>query len=146
LTRDPVIEASLEDLLIRWWNWKSPIQPARGFNRASLGFEDYRSSRQYDSKWVSDCSDSEHWREAGWNGNGAIYDEEEAQIMRAVEREINAMDSTVRAVVYVLARALTMGISVLISPRLPENKAERDAMVGLAKVAAVDRFKAAGLI
>jgi hypothetical protein len=116
----------LDDLLIRWWNWKAPIQPARGYGRTSLGFESYRTSRQHDDI------------------NGALYDDEEAAIMRAVEREVNALESVHRMVIYLLARALTVGATVFCSPRL--NKEERDQAVRLARNAITFRLISAGVM
>jgi hypothetical protein len=120
--------AILDDLLIRWWNWKAPIQPARGFARESVGLEGYRTSRQYDDQ------------------NGALYDDEEAEIMRAVEREVNQLLSEHRIVIYVQARALTLGCMVFTSPRLPADRAEREAMLQAARFALVGRLLAAGVM
>jgi hypothetical protein len=120
--------AILDDLLIRWWNWKAPIQPARGFAREAVGLEGYRTSRQYDDQ------------------NGALYDDEEASIMRAVEREVNQLESDHRIILYVQARALTIGCMVFISPRLPQDRAEREAILQSARAALTIRLLAAGVM
>lgn len=120
--------AILDDLLIRWWNWKAPIQPARGFAREAVGLEGYRTSRQYDDQ------------------NGALYDEEEDTIMRAVEREVNHLESAHRIILYVQARALTLGCAVFTSPRLPEDRAERQALLQSARSALTARLLAAGVM
>ena len=72
---DAVREALLDELLVRWWQWKKPIQPTRGHGGVALGFEGFRVTRQYDDE------------------NGALYEDEEAQVMKAFEREVNALDS-----------------------------------------------------
>jgi hypothetical protein len=120
--------AILDDLLIRWWNWKAPIQPARGYAREAIGLEGYRTSRQYDDQ------------------NGALYDDEEAEIMRAVEREVNQLLSEHRIIIYVQARALTLGCMVFTSPRLLADRAEREVLLQAARFALTGRLLAAGVM
>ena len=123
-----VRDAMLDDLLIRWWQWKTPIQPARGHGSVSLGFESFRVTRQYDDQ------------------NGALFDDEEAGTMKLVEREVNFLDTTHRVVIYVLARALTVGAAVFASPRIPQDKAEQERAVAQARQALADRLTGAGLM
>jgi hypothetical protein len=121
-------DAILDDLLIRWWNWRAPIQPARGHGRTALGFEGYRTSRQYDDE------------------NGALDDEVEAAIMKGVGDEIDRLDSMHRTAVYCQARALTLGVLVFTNPRLPRPGAELDALLMLARTSLVQRLLTAGLM
>lgn len=120
--------AILDDLLIRWWNWRAPIQPARGYNRSACGLESYRTSRQYDDQ------------------NGALDDDLEAQQMAAVEREINSLDGQQRMAIYGLARALSLGLAVFVNPRLPANRAERERLVCDARQKLTQRLMSAGVM
>lgn len=125
---DAVREALLDELLVRWWQWKKPIQPTRGHGGVALGFEGFRVTRQYDDE------------------NGALYEDEEAQVMKAFEREVNALDSQHRTVVYVMARALTLGVAVFSSPRIPDEKQAREQVIRAARAALAHRLTAAGLM
>lgn len=128
---ESIREATLDDLLIRWWNWKAPIQPARGHAYVSMGFEGHRTSRQYDF---------------GIDSNEAGYAEEEAAIMRSVEREVNCLETAHRMVVYVVARSLTIGLAVFTSPRLTGTTEERKAAVAQARRAITERLLSAGVM
>lgn len=125
---DPTHSAALDDLLMRWWSWKPRIQPARGHGSVALGFESFRVTRQYDDQ------------------NGALYEDEEEQIMRAVEREVNFLETHHRTVIYVMARALTLGVLVFSSPRLPSDKAERERLVKQARGCLAVRLIDSGLM
>jgi hypothetical protein len=125
---DPVREALLDELLVRWWQWKAPMQPARGHGSVALGFEAFRVTRQYDDE------------------NGALYEDEEAQVMKAFEREVNALESQHRTVVYVMARALTLGVAVFTSPRIPQERQARELAVKAARAALAARLTDAGLM
>lgn len=125
---DPTHSAALDDLLCRWWHWKAPIQPARGHQHTALGFESFRVTRQYDDQ------------------NGALYEDEENQIMVAVEREVNFLDTQHRTVIYVMARALYVGALVFASPRLPSDKVERERLVKAARGCLAARLISSGLM
>ena len=125
---DPSHSAALDDLLMRWWSWKPRIQPARGHGSVALGFESFRVTRQYDDQ------------------NGALYEDEEEQIMRAVEREVNFLETHHRTVIYVMARALTMGVLVFSSPRLPSDRVERERLVKQARGCLAARLISSGLM
>jgi hypothetical protein len=125
---DPVREALLDELLVRWWQWKAPIQPTLGHGSVALGFESFRVTRQYDDQ------------------NGALYEDEEEQIMRAVEREVNFLETHHRTVIYVMARALTLGVLVFSSPRLPSDRVERERLVKQARGCLAARLVSSGLM
>lgn len=118
----------IDDLLIRWWQWRSPIQPTRGHGRTAAGFESWRCSRQYD------------------DANGALdADMDDAQ-MRLVDASINLLDSTHRVALYVQARGLVYGHSVIGSPRLPASGPERAALLAQARQALARRLEERGLL
>jgi hypothetical protein len=119
--------AILDDILIRWWNWRAPIQPTRGHNRSAMGFESYRTSRQYDDE------------------NGALDDDIENQRMEAVSRQIDSLESLHRIAIYVQARALTLGVAVFTNARLPTSKTERDLLVMQARSELMRKIVAAGI-
>lgn len=125
---DPTHSAALDDLLCRWWQWKAPIQPSKGHRSTAAGFQSFRVTRQYDDQ------------------NGALYDDEEQEIMRAVEREVNFLETHHRTVIYVMARALYVGALAFTSPRLPSDKAERERAVRQARGCLAARLISAGLM
>jgi hypothetical protein len=127
LTRDPVIEAAFDEILIRWHQWQSDIV-TKGWAPKSLVCGDFRISRQYD------------------DSNGALDAEIDHQQMKVVDFQVREMVDPYRAAIYVLAKSLTFGITIFASPRLPENKEDRDALIVQAREMATNRFRVAGLL
>lgn len=121
---------ALDDLLSRWHHWQTECfnQTARGYANRSLVTGDYITSRQYDDQ------------------NGALYDDEERVIMRAVQANVDNMSEPYRSAIYVIARTLYSGVSVWRSPRLPALPAERDRVIAHARQWLTMRLVAAGLI
>jgi hypothetical protein len=83
----------------------------------------YRTSRQYDGLYVVNGE---------LVGNGALYEDEESALMRAVDIEINRLQAMHRIAICALARALTFGVAI-VSPLLPTDKTERDTVVSAAR-------------
>jgi len=121
------IDATLDDLLIRWHQF-SPGRVGRGFNDRTLVAGDYQISRQYD-----DC-------------NGALDDAIEATILRQVGYEIEQLQPLHRIAIHALARALVVGCEVFMSPRLPEDRDARAALVRVARDELTARLVAAGVM
>ncbi len=121
---------ALDDLLSRWHHWQtqSMTTTARGYAHRSLVTGDYVTSRQYD------------------DANGALYDDEEQQIMRAVQANVDNMDEPYRSAIHVIARGLCLGVSVFQSPRLPHLPADRDRVIEHARKWLTLRLVSAGLM
>lgn len=124
----PEIDATLDDILIRWHQWRMGYRASRGFNDRSTVTGDYQISRQYDDQ------------------NGALDDALEATVMRQVEFEISELEPLQHIAVCVLARALVVGVVVFMSPRLPVDRVERDVLVRAARNSLVARLVAAGVM
>lgn len=120
----------LDDLLSRWHHWQveSSKSTARGHAARSQVVGDYIVSRQHDDV------------------NGALYDDEEQVVMRAVQANVDNMDEPYRSTIYVLARSLYFGHSVISSPRLPRFPAERDRVLSTSRKWLLLRLVSAGLI
>ena len=105
----------LDDLLSRWHGWMQGEKTGRGHAERSLVCGDYRVSRQYD------------------DSNGALDDELHAMRSRQVNVEVRRMEEPHRSAIYVNARNLHTGRDVWVSPRLPESKVERLAVITVAR-------------
>lgn len=128
MTRDEAAtDAAVSELLCRWHQWQG-TRMTRGWNKQALVCGNFRISRQYD------------------DANGALDAEVDHVQMKQVDFEVSEIPEPYRSAIYCLARALTVGAMVFVSPRLPADKAERDAMVAKARVMATNRFRAAGLL
>lgn len=129
MNRDPaVIDATLDDLLIRWWDWRKPMQPARGFNNCSMGTEGYRTSRQYDDV------------------NGALDSDAEHRTMKLVSRAVDALENDHKRIIIVVAKALHMGIFVFKSPNLSHDPETRNAQIKAARLALVNILVISGVM
>jgi hypothetical protein len=119
---------TLEQILAEWHQWQRGDGVARGYAPKALVCGDYRISRQYDSD------------------NGALDDDLDDFRMRTVDFEVREMPEPWRSAVYVLARALTVGCMVIMSPRLPQDRAERERVMTQARAMIAKRLKAAGVM
>lgn len=119
---------ALESILCRWHQWQQADRVGRGFNRRSLVFGDYRVSRQYDDE------------------NSALDAGIEHDTMKAVDFQVTEMKDPHRAAIYCLAQALTVGVAVFTSPRLPWDKEERAAVVAQARKIITGKLMAAGVL
>jgi len=120
--------AALDDLLSRWHAWQQGAKASRGFAPKSLVCGDYRTSRQYD------------------DGNGALDSDLDAFQSRQVDHEVRQMQEPHRTAIYVQARNLSTGFAVWFSPRLPQERAEREALVAVARQIICVRLLASGVI
>ena len=121
---------ALDDLLSRWHHWQTEQgkSTARGHAGRSTVVGDYIASRQYDDE------------------NGALYDDEEQSMMRAVQAHVDNMAEPYRSAAYVMARSLCLGTSAFTSPRLPAFPAERDRVLAHARRWLILRLVSGGLI
>ena len=117
----------LDGLLCRWHQWQSTAL-GRGWHRVALVVGEYRTSRQYD------------------DANGALDDHLDSIQMRAVEFAVQQMADPHRAAIYCLARALTLGIWVFTSPRLPADATDRAVVVADARDMLTRRLQSAGVM
>ena len=118
----------LEHVLIVWHNWSQSAQIARGYRETSAGAGLYQASRQYDDV------------------NGVLDDDIDAERCKVVQFHVEHLAPTHRIAIYILARNLTTGRSVWMSPRLPQDKAERERVVMEAREQLTARLVSAGLI
>lgn len=120
--------ATLDDILSRWHSWQGGYKDVRGFKGRALVVGDFRISRQYDSE------------------NGALDDDIEDQTMRQVDFEVTEMPDPYRSAIYAQARALSLGVAVFGSARLPADPKQRAAVLGLARVMLIKRLLSAGVM
>ncbi len=120
--------AKLDDLLTRWHQWGGQHSQTRGFAPKALVCGDYRTSRQWDDQ------------------NGALDDDIDDQIMRAVDFNVREMPEPHRSAIYCVARALTVGAAVFNHPRLPQDRAERMAVIEEARRRLTARLQTAGVM
>ena len=121
-------DAILDDLLSRWHSWQLANKTTRGYAPKALVCGDYRISRQYDDV------------------SGALDDDLDNLRSRQVDHEVRQMGETHRAAIYTLARNLATGREVWFSPRLPQDKPARDAIVREARNILIGRLVASGVI
>jgi hypothetical protein len=120
--------ASLDDILSRWHSWQGGYKEVRGFKGRALVVGDFKISRQYDSE------------------NGALDDEIEDQTMRQVDFQVSEMTDPHKAAIYVMARALCLGLMVFTSPRLPADPREKAIIINAARGVLIARLIEAGVI
>ena len=118
----------LDDLLGRWHRWCAGATVGRGYADRSLVCGDYRTSRQYDDH------------------NGALDDELERSTMRSVNFQIGEMRDPHRSAIHAQARAISMGVRVWSSPRLPADPDARALIVTEARAMLIGRLVAAGVM
>jgi hypothetical protein len=126
----PRDSAILDDILTQWHQWCLGYRKAvaRGYNGVAQGMEQYRTSRQYDDT------------------NGALDEAIDHRRMTQVDWEIGEMPGLEQTAIRMQARALYLGVSVFASPRLPECRTERQALVLLARDNLHARLSSAGVI
>ena len=120
-------DETLDGLLCRWHQWQG-TSIGKGWHRTALVVGEYRTSRQYD------------------DANGALDDHLDTIQMRAVEIAVQQMMDPYKAAIYCLARALTVGCSVFMSPRLPVDADDRAAIVCDARAMLTRRLQSAGVM
>ncbi len=120
--------ATLDDLLQRWHRWADAYRPKTGWNTRSAGAGQFRVSRQYDTE------------------NGALDSDMEASVMETIEHQVGQMDGAHQTALHCQARALVLGCVVFVSPRLPQDRAERQALVNEARQRLMVRLQSAGVM
>jgi len=123
-------DAILDDLLCRWAQWVRPITTSTGHQHHAAGCGAYRTSRQYDDQ------------------NGALDDDLEHMVCKAVDQHINAMPNEpepYRLAIQAEARRLVVGSDVFLSPRLPAGEARR-TLIQAARGMLVRRLTNAGVM
>lgn len=121
---------ALDDLLSRF-HFASMSWPQRVSSRLpgkSPGVGDYLVSRQYD------------------DDNGALYDDEERELVGKVEYAILQIPEPGRSALYAQARSLCLGTSAFTSPRLPNDEQARAQILGEARRRLMAALVVAGLI
>lgn len=120
----------LDDLLSRLHNdlMQRRQSVSRGYSSFSPAVGRYLVSRQYD------------------DDNGALYDDEESDLVDKVERAILAIPEPGRSALYAQARALCLGTSAITSPRLPVDQAARAKILAEARELLALQLIAAGLL
>ena len=103
--------ANLLDLLALWWRYESQQLPVLGYPRECPSCAGYKTSRQYD------------------DGNGAAETDARGLVAVAVGRAVDSLPEPFRTALYLTARNRVTGVAVWFSPRLPEDKDERAAIV-----------------
>lgn len=124
----PEQDETLDDLLCRWHQWQLGATVGRGHASRALVVGDHVTSRQYDDQ------------------NGALDDAIENQIMRDVDFNVRELIEPWRSAIYMQARALTHGVMVFQSPRLPQDRVEREAVIAKARELLTARLISAGVM
>jgi len=117
----------LSDILSRWHSWAKA----------------YKANQQTPRDPVfRDCTTGR-----GWDTTDEILEDEvHAKQMEAVDFQVGEMHDPHRAAIYVLARNLSTGRSVWLSPRLPTDPLERATIVAEARAILTKRLLSAGVM
>lgn len=122
------VEASLDDILSRWHHWASRARMVKGYAPRALVCGEFKVSRQYD------------------DSNGALDSDLEDTTMGAVDFQVSEMADPYRTAIHCNARNLSLGLSVWSSPRLPQDRDARAAIVVTARCMLHKRLTSAGVI
>ena len=117
----------LDDILSRWHSWAKNYKANQQTPRDPV-FRDAKSGRGWDST------------------DEIIEDEITNSMMEAVDFQVGEMRDPHRAAVYVLARNLSTGRSVWLSPRLPTDPLERATVVAEARNILTRKLMACGVM
>ena len=117
----------LDDILSRWHSWARNYKANQQTPRDPV-FRDAKSGRGWDST------------------DEIIEDEITNSMMEAVDFQVGEMKDPHRAAIYVLARNLSTGRSVWLSPRLPVDPVERAAVVAEARSQITKRLLDVGVM
>jgi hypothetical protein len=121
-------QASLDDLLCRWHSWQQAAVLTRGMNRKALVVGDYQA-------------------QGGYRIDDDVIDARSEHLtMKAVDFQVDQMVNPYRIAMYVMARAISLGVVVFCSPRLPPDRTERQVVCLEARRQAIDRFTRAGIM
>lgn len=120
--------SQLDNLLSQWHQWADKKIGVRGYNSKALVCGDFRVSRQYDDV------------------SGALDDELDNTTMKAIDFCVTEMPEPHRSAIYALAKNLTTGHTVFLSPRLPKMKEARDMVIAQARQMVTARLIIAGVL
>jgi len=104
----------LDDLLSRWHQWGRAYKASQQTPRDPI-FRDAKSSRGYDTT------------------DEIIEDELMGSTLETIDFQVSEMQDPHRSAIYVMARNLSTGRSVWMSPRLPQDPLERATIVAEAR-------------
>jgi hypothetical protein len=83
----------------------------------------------------------------GWDSTDEIIEDEiHGSMMEAIDFQVSEMQDPHRAAIYALARNLSTGRSVWMSPRLPADPLERATIVAEARNQITKRLMAVGVM
>lgn len=105
--------AELDDILVRWHAWADRQVMVRGYASVAAGFSLYRSAGHWDAEPDDELV--------------------ERTLMHAVHRAIDAIEQPWRTAVHLQARNLVSGVDVWTSPRLPQDRAQREQLLDEAR-------------
>lgn len=117
----------LDDILSRWHSWARSYKANQQTPRDPV-FRDAKSGRGWDST------------------DEIIEDEIHDSMMEAVDFQVSEMKDPHRAAIYALARNLSTGRSVWLSPRLPVDPLERATVVAEARNILTRKLMACGVM
>lgn len=117
----------LDDILSRWHSWARSYKANQQTPRDPV-FRDAKSGRGWDST------------------DEIIEDEIQNSMMEAVDFQVSEMKDPHRAAIYALARNLSTGRSVWLSPRLPVDPLERATVVAEARNILTRKLMACGVM
>jgi hypothetical protein len=120
-------QAILDDLLSRWHSHCRAYRANQQVPRDPM-FRNTKSGRSWDST------------------DEIIEDEIHGSMMEAIDFQVSEMKDPYRAAIYALARNLSTGRSVWLSPRLPTNPLERATVVAEARNQITRRLMAVGVM
>lgn len=119
--------AILDDLLSRWHSHCRAYKANQQTPRDPM-FRDTKSGRGWDST------------------DEIIEDEIHGSMMEAIDFQVSEMQDPHRAAIYALARNLSTGRSVWLSPRLPQDPLERATVVAEARNILTRKLMACGVM
>ena len=125
---DEVLQAGLDEVLCRWHQWQGKAVLTRGMNRRSLVVGDYQPEGGYR---VDD---------------DAVDARTEHETMKVVDFQVREMADPYRTAIHVIARAVTVGVTVFSSQRLPQDRAALDAICTEARRQAIARLVRVGVL
>jgi hypothetical protein len=120
--------AQLDNLLSQWHQWADSKRGVRGYASRALVCGEFRVSRQYDDV------------------SGALDDELDNTTMKTLDFQVTEMAEPYRSAIYALAKNLTTGVTVFLSPRLPQSKEARDMVIAQARQMLTARLISAGVL
>lgn len=119
--------AILDDLLSRWHSWARSYKANQQTPRDPV-FRDCKSGRGWDTT------------------DQIIEDEVQSDQMEAIDFQVGQMQDPHRAAIHILARNLSTGRNVWLSPRVPTDPMHRAQIVGEARSILTGRLMSCGVM